>query len=194
VTGGSGLKSSAETAAPLAALPAPWRIGVAVLGVAVMAASSWIDVPMYPVPMTLQTLAVMVIAGLCGGGLGGLIVAVWLVLGAIGAPVYAGGESGVEALSGPTGGYLGGMLLVAVACGRLMERTRWRGWAPTLGVCALGHVLVLGLGWARLAQMIGVVEAWTSGVAPFLVGAAVKTVAAVVLIRLVERVLRPRAA
>ena len=62
-----------------------------------------------------------------------------------------------------------------------------------LGVCALGHVLVLGLGWARLAQMIGAGEAWSSGVEPFLVGAAVKTVAAAVLIKLVERLLAPRA-
>jgi biotin transport system substrate-specific component len=191
------LKASLDTAAPLAALPLPWRLGVAVLGVALMSASSWLDVPMYPVPMTLQTLAVMVIAGLCGGGLGGLIVAAWLAVGAVGAPVFAGGESGVEALAGPTGGYLGGMLLAAVACGRLMERARWRGWGSMLAVCALGHAMVLGMGWARLAQMIGAGEAWSSGVAPFLVGAAVKSVAAVALIKLADRVLtrettRPR--
>jgi biotin transport system substrate-specific component len=184
------LKSSLETAAPLAVLPLPWRAGTAVLGVALMSASSWVDVPMYPVPMTLQTLAVLVIAGLCGGGLGGLIVAAWLVVGAAGAPVYAGGESGVDALAGPTGGYLGGMLLAAVVCGRLMDRARWRGWGRMLGVCALGHALVLGVGWARLAQMIGAGEAWSTGVAPFLVGAAVKTVAAVAIIKLAERLLR----
>jgi biotin transport system substrate-specific component len=188
------LRSSLGSAAPLAALPLPWRVGVAVAGVALMSASSWIDAPMYPVPMTLQTLAVMVIAGLCGGGLGGLIVAVWLALGAVGAPVYAGGESGVDALSGPTGGYLGGFLLAAVACGRLMDKPRWRGWGAMLGVCAVGHVLVLGVGWARLAQMIGAGEAWSSGVAPFLVGAAVKSVAAVALIKLAERLLAPRVA
>ena len=118
-----------------------------------------------------------------------MIVAAWLVVGAVGAPVYAGGDSGVDALSGPTGGYLGGMLLAAVACGRLMDLPRWRGWVAMLGVCALGHVMVLGVGWARLAQMIGAGEAWSSGVEPFLVGAAVKTVAAVVLIKLAERLL-----
>jgi biotin transport system substrate-specific component len=187
------LKSSLQSAAPLAALPLLWRVGVVVLGVALMSASSWIDVPMYPVPMTLQTLAVLVIAGLCGGGLGGLIVAAWLALGATGAPVYAGGESGVDALSGPMGGYLGGFLLAVVACGRLIDLPRWRGWGAMLGVCALGHMVVLGLGWARLAQMIGAGEAWSGGVAPFLVGAAVKTVAAVAIIKLVERLLRPPA-
>jgi biotin transport system substrate-specific component len=184
------LKSSLQSAAPLAALPLLWRAGVVALGVALMSASSWIDVPMYPVPMTLQTLAVLVIAGLCGGGLGGLIVVAWLALGAVGAPVYAGGESGVEALSGPTGGYLGGFLLAAVACGRLMDLPRWRGWSAMLSACALGHVVVLGLGWARLAQMIGAGEAWSGGVAPFLVGALVKTAAAVALIKLVERMAR----
>jgi biotin transport system substrate-specific component len=67
-----------------------------------------------------------------------------------------------------------------------------RGWVAMTGLFVFAHVLVLAMGWARLQLMMGTTAAWESGVAPFLIGAAVKSLLAVVVVKLVERVL-PRA-
>ena len=79
-------------------------------GVAVLAISAHIKVPFYPVPITMQTLVVMLIGFTYGIRLGSSTVLVYLALGAIGAPVFAGG-AGLAYMSGPTGGYLFGFLV-----------------------------------------------------------------------------------
>ncbi|HEY9216606.1 MAG TPA: biotin transporter BioY, partial [Phenylobacterium sp.] len=109
------------TAAPVRALldrrPFAWRIGAVLLGSWLLAASSWVEAPMYPVPMTMQTYALLVIAGLAGMRLAGEIVMVWLMQAAIGLPVLAGGAGGVAHLLGPTGGYLIGFVMAATLVG-----------------------------------------------------------------------------
>ena len=86
----------------LADRPLILRVGVVLLGSWLLAASSWAEIPMVPVPMTLQTYALFTIAGLAGGRLALEIVIVWLAQAAIGLPVLAGGAGGIEALTGPT--------------------------------------------------------------------------------------------
>ena len=102
------LTVTAPIKAPLDALLAgralAWRVGAVLVGSWLLAASSWAEVAMYPVPMTLQTYALLVIAGLSGLRLSLEIVFVWLAQAAMGLPVLAGGASGIEALIGPTGG------------------------------------------------------------------------------------------
>lgn len=154
-----------------------------------LAASSWADIPMYPVPMTLQTFAVCFLAGLCGARLGLAMVVVWYAQAALGLPLLAGGGGGIDAFGGPTTGYLGGFVLAMLVCGRLAGNPMMRGWLAMTGLFVLGHALILGLGWARLAVLVGATDAWTGGVAPFLVGAVVKAVLAAVAVKLIERAL-----
>jgi biotin transport system substrate-specific component len=163
---------------------------VAVLaGSWLLAASSWADIPMYPVPMTLQTFAICVVAGLCGARLALAMVIVWFAQAALGLPLLAGGEGGIDAFGGPTAGYLGGFVLAAGVCGRLAENPMMRGWIATTGLFVFAHLLILGLGWARLQLMMGTTAAWEGGVAPFLLGAVAKSVAAAVVVKLIEHVL-----
>src|SRR5687768_8786323 len=112
-------------AAPVRALlanrPIAWRVGVVLVGSWLLAASSWIEAPMYPVPMTMQTFAVLLIAGLAGARLAGEITFAWLAQAAIGMPVLAGGAGGLAYFAGPTGGYLAGFLAAAVLVGWIAE-------------------------------------------------------------------------
>jgi biotin transport system substrate-specific component len=181
-----------KPAAPLARLlsnrPRILRVGVVLLGSWLLAASSWAQVPMVPVPMTLQTYALFVIAGLAGARLALEIVIVWLAQAAIGLPVLAGGASGIEALTGPTAGYLAGMLLAAPMAGRIAQRDRR--WFALLGAFISGHMVVLVLGWAWLATKIGADQAFIEGSAPFFLGALVKSLAAAATVWLATRRLK----
>lgn len=95
------------------------------LMVALMAICAWITLPIGPVPFTMQTFAVFAALGLLGGRRGTLAVVVYLLLGAVGLPVFSGFNSGLSALLGPTGGYLVGFLVSA-----LLYWAITAGWAP----------------------------------------------------------------
>jgi biotin transport system substrate-specific component len=170
----------------LAERPAAWRIGAVLIGSWVIAASSWISAPMYPVPMTMQTFAVLLVAGMAGARLGFAIVATWLTQAALGLPFLADGAGGLDAFSGPTAGYLAGFALAAFVCGWLTEQPQLRAWAPMLVVFLVGHALILACGWGRLALLIGAESAFASGGEPFLIGAALKSVLAVAVVKLAE--------
>ncbi len=177
-------------AAPLRAFlaerPAIWRFAAVLAGSWVMAASSWISAPMYPVPMTMQTFAVLLVAGLAGARLGLAIVVTWLAQAATGLPFLADGAGGLDAFTGPTAGYLAGFAVAAVLCGWLAEMPRLRGWLPMLGAFLLGHALILALGWGRLAAMIGAMPAFEAGVAPFIPGSLLTSFLAVAAVNLAE--------
>lgn len=162
-----------------------WRVGVVLLGSWLLAAASWAEIPMVPVPMTLQTYALFVIAALAGRYLAAAIVVVWLFQAAIGFPVLAGGAGGLDAVTGPTIGFLAGMLAAAPIIGGFAE-TR-RSWIALTAMFLVGHALVLGLGWAGLVLSgLQPANAFTGGVAPFLAGAAVKSVAAALTVKLAQ--------
>jgi biotin transport system substrate-specific component len=169
----------------LADRPRMLRVGVVLLGSWLLAASSWAEIPMVPVPMTLQTYALFVIAALAGRYLATAIVVVWLFQAAIGFPVLAGGAGGLQAVLGPTIGFLAGMLAAAPIIGGFAE-TR-RGWIALTLIFLLGHALVLGLGWAGLALSgLDPKAALAGGVLPFLPGAVVKSVAAALTVTLAQ--------
>ena len=86
------------------------------LGAAFIAICAWLTIP-GPVPFTMQTLAVLTVAGLLGMGKGCAAVGVYLLLGAVGVPVFSGFRGGVQALVGPTGGYLIGYVPYAIFSG-----------------------------------------------------------------------------
>lgn len=180
--------SAAPLAAALSKRGWPWTVAAVLVGSWVLAASSWVSAPMYPVPMTLQTFAIFVAAGLCGARLSLAMVVLWFAQAALGLPLLADGESGIAPFGGPTAGYLGGFVLAAGVVGRLAENPMMRGGLAMTLLFMAGHALILGLGWARLALLIGPVDAWVDGVAPFLVGAALKSVLAAVTVKVVERI------
>jgi len=172
--------------AVLADRPATWGIAAVLAGSFLIAASSWISAPMYPVPMTLQTLAVLFLAGLAGARLAAASVVTWLALAAIGLPLLADGAGGLDHFSGPTAGYLAGMVIAAFVCGWLTEKPVMRGWIAMSLVFLAGHAIILGAGWMRLSVLIGGELAWEDGVAPFLIGMVLKSALAVVLVKLAE--------
>lgn len=188
--GGEGGMTTQVHVAPLRAYLAGrrtvWHLGAVLIGSWLIAASSWISTPMYPVPMTLQTLAVLVTAGLSGARLGLAIVMTWLAQAALGLPFLADGAGGLEAFSGPTAGYLAGFALAAFVCGWLAERPQLRLRVPMLVVFLFGHALILACGWGRLSMLIGAEPALASGVWPFLAGGVVKSVLAVAAVKLAE--------
>lgn len=145
-------------------------------GTAVLAASSYVSIPMQPVPVSLQTFAVLMVGALYGWRLGGLTVLAWLLEAAVGMPVLAGGKGGLAHFFGPTAGYLLAFPLGAVLMGWLAARG-WDGAHPLRAFWAmlLCTTLILLLGGAWLGAMIGAAKGWQLGVAPFLVGDVVKS-------------------
>jgi biotin transport system substrate-specific component len=161
-----------------------------VLGSLALAASSWVEAPMWPVPITLQTYAVCVIGALFGARLGALTVALYLLEGAIGLPVLAGGAGGFAHLLGPTGGYLIGFLFAAPFAGALVERGFGKSFVALLGVMVLAHIVIFAFGVLQLQLFVGWVAAWSGGVAPFLIGTVIKTIAAAATVRAAAPLLR----
>ena len=166
----------------LAERPLWLRVGVVLAGSWVMAAASWASIPMAPVPMTLQTLALFVITGVSGPRLAFEIVLVWLLQAAIGLPLLSGGAAGLHAFTGPSSGFLAGMLAAAPWSAWLAER--FPGFVRITAIFLLGHALVLLCGWAWLAIGGDPASAFAGGVLPFLPGAAVKSVAAALIVTL----------
>ncbi|MET0575023.1 MAG: biotin transporter BioY [Mesorhizobium sp.] len=160
------------------------------LGSLFLAASSWIEVPMYPVPMTMQTFAVTLIGALYGWRLGTITVLAWLGEAALGFPVLAGGAGGLAHFAGPTGGYLVAFPLAAAMVGWLAER----GWTSNgnllrnVAAMLIGGAFILAFGGAWLAVMIGAAGAWTHGVEPFIVGGILKAVLATVSVEATRRI------
>lgn len=174
--------------------PLLWQTAAVAFGTVVLALSSYIEVPMLPVPITMQTLAVTLIGALYGWRLGAITVIAWLIEGAMGLPVLAGGGAGAHHFVGPTAGYLFAFPLSAVVTGWLAEKG-WNGNRPVLAFVSmlLGNLVCLGFGGAWLAVMIGTKEAFMSGVLPFLVGALLKSGLAAALLYAMRGKLRAAA-
>lgn len=156
--------------------PLAWQAGAVIVGSLLLALSSQIKVPMYPVPMTMQTFAVTLIGALYGWRLGAATVIAWLLQGAAGLPVFAGASGGAAYFAGPTAGYLLAFPFAAALTGWLAERG-WNGgrlWLAFLSMLA-GNALSLLIGVAWLGAMIGLPKAIAVGATPFLLGAVLKS-------------------
>lgn len=154
----------------------PRQIAMVAAGSAVLTLSSYIAVPMVPVPITMQTLAVTMVGALMGRRLGAVTVLAWLAQAMAGLPVLAGGAGGIHHFAGPTAGYLVAFPIMAWMMGALVERG-WDGRKPWWAFAAMlaANLLCLALGGAWLAGMVGPSQAIALGVAPFLVGAVLKS-------------------
>ena len=165
-----------------------WKAGAVLFGSLFLALSSRIEVPMVPVPITMQTFAVTLIGALYGWRLGATTVLAWLGAAAMGLPLLASGKFGLAPFVGPTAGYLFAFPVAAMLTGWLAERG-WNG--SRMGLAGLsmllGNLLCLVLGGLWLASLIGAEKAIALGVTPFLLGAVLKSVLGAMVLRLMTR-------
>jgi biotin transport system substrate-specific component len=156
---------------------------LALVGNVLLYLSAKAQVPLWPVPISMQTFVVLVLGMAYGWKLGGATVLLYLAEGAFGLPVFANTPErgiGIPYMLGPTGGFLAGFLLGAVICGWLAERGWDRSLWRTAVAIALGHVVILALGWAWLTNLTGSpMKAYAGGVAPFYLATVYKTALAV---------------
>lgn len=161
-------------------------------GSAVLALLSQVEVPIGPVPITLQTLGVLLIGALYGPRLGMLTIGAYLAEGAAGLPVFAGGAGGWLVLVGPTAGYLWGFLLVVAVVGWITEQDRFDRVIRTAVAMVLGSVVVYVPGLVVLNQFVSPWEATVAaGLVPFLLGDALKLALAFAIVTGASRLLPP---
>jgi len=147
------------------------------------AAGAYIMVPIPPVPITLQTLFLYLAGALLGGRLALLSQVVYLLLGIIGLPVFAGGKAGFGVLFGPTGGYLIGFVAAAYVVGKWNEMVKRPSFLTVLLSMIAGTIpiYVLGVLQLSLVAKLDLVKAVSVGMLPFLIGDGVKIVIAALL-------------
>ncbi|NIA70611.1 biotin transporter BioY [Pelagibius litoralis] len=170
-----------------------FKLTAVIAGSLLLALSSKLQVPFWPVPMTMQTLVVLTIGMALGPRLALATLGLYLLQGAVGLPVFAGTPEkglGLAYMTGPTGGYLAGFVIAAVLVGKLAER-RWdRHPLTTAAAMLAGMAVIYALGAAWLAGFIGIEKAVQFGVLPFLLADAVKIMLATALIPLAWRAVR----
>ena len=165
----------ATLAAHLQATSAPTRVLLVVLASLLLTLSAKVQVPFWPVPMTMQTGVVLLLALTMGPRLALATIALYLAQGALGLPVFAGTPAkgiGLAYMAGPTGGYMVGWLLAAAFVG--WAASRWRHPAVLFAACLVGVALNYAPGVAWLAQFVGTEQALAAGAVPFLLGDVVK--------------------
>lgn len=137
-----------------------------------------IPLPFTPVPITGQTLGVLLVGAGLGSRRGAGSLALYLVWGILGLPVFTGWSSGIAHLAGPTGGYLVGFILAAFVTGWLCERKLDRRWTTALLPFLAGEAIIYLFGVTWLASFIGARQALVAGLWPFLPGDVLKLVLA----------------
>lgn len=172
----------------------PLNVAIAVvLGVCLLTVSAKIQVPFWPVPMTMQTLVVFMLGMAYGSRLGVATVLAYLLVGAAGFPVFAGTPErgiGLAYMMGPTGGFLMGFLVAAWVTGVLAER----GWDRSIVWCALamlvGTVVLYVVGLAALMPVTGFWRAIDVGLLPFVASSTLKVGLGAVAMPLIWRLVR----
>ena len=158
---------------------------------ALMAAGAYIAIPVGPVPIVLQSLFIMLAGLLLGPRWGTASVGLYLLAGAFGLPVFAGGSGGLARFAGPTGGYLVGFLPAVYLIGRISRQNRRRAFWDVLAM-VLGTAVIYALGatWLKVWTQLSFEKALATGVLPFLIGDALKIAAAVPITRALRPVVR----
>ncbi len=144
--------------------------------VALIAAGSWISIPLPPVPLTLQTLFVL-LSGVVMKRYAVIPVALYVLLGTAGFPVFHNGTAGLGVLLGPTGGFLAGFVPAALIAGLAYEHESPKSRVAGL-IAATCVTYVFGVAWLVFSASLSLPQAILVGVAPFVVGAVVKVAAA----------------
>lgn len=156
------------------------------LAAAIIAVCSWIKIPVGPIPFTLQTMAVCLIAGLFGWKRGTFATVIYICLGAVGVPVFSGFTAGLGVLAGPTGGYIVGFIFTAIIVGLVSDKTKGKLWCIVLAmILGIAVCYAFGSAWFYIYKLssepmsIGAVLG--ACVVPFLLPDAAKIVVAAIL-------------
>lgn len=153
--------------------------GIALLA---LSAQAGFPLPFSPVPVTLQTLVVLWLASAFGVRRGGITIAGYLLVGAVGMPVFTQWSGGLLKLAGPTGGYLVGFLLAGILVGWLAQKG-WDRRIPTaFAAMVLGNLVIYALGLAWLSRFVPTEGLLAAGLYPFVVGDVFKIVLAALLL------------
>ena len=159
------------------------NIALTIGAAALITLSAKVQVPFWPVPMTLQTLAVLMIGATFGAWMAGATLLAYLAQGAAGLPVFANGASTL-ALVGPTAGFLYGFVGMAFLAGLAVEKGLARGMVSTalVGMVISIALYIPGLAWPAAVLGKTMPELWTYWMSPFLLGDALKAVLAAMVV------------
>lgn len=160
---------------------------------ALTAAGAFIVIPLPPVPMTAQTFFMNVAALLLGGTLGALSQLIYIMLGVVGIPVFAGGKAGLGVLFGPTGGYLAGFVIAAFVVGTLNRLKNNPGifWHVFSMLTGMLLIYLMGISWLSFTANMSFQKALAVGALPFIPGDLLKiALAALVSFKLKNRIKR----
>ena len=160
-----------------------------IFGSFLLAVSSKVQVPFWPVPMTMQTFVVFLIGMSYGWRLSFFTLFVYIIEGALGLPVFATG-AGLAYLMGPTAGYIYGMLLAAIVIGFLSEKGFSNTYFMSLISLLIGSVIIFTLGVGYLGSIIGYDKAINFGLLPFIPSELFKIALAVALIPLLSKFIK----
>jgi biotin transport system substrate-specific component len=161
------------------------KLVYAALFAALTAVSAWVTIPLPYVPITLQTFFVILSGGALGAYFGALSMVVYLLLGFMGLPVFARGQSGLGVLAGPTGGYLIGFVLCAIVTGLIVKLRKNPGLLWYMMAMAAGTLAIYGCGLAQLTLVLHMPfeTAFIIGVLAFVPGDIIKVIIAAFVAR-----------
>lgn len=147
---------------------------------ALTAVGAFISIPIYPVPLTLQTLFTLLAAMTLGSVMGASSQIIYVLLGVVGLPVFAGFKAGIGILFGPTGGFLFGFIISAYVIGKIIELKKEKNIFYYFLAGLLGTVIIyiIGITQLSLVTSIGAKKAITVGMFPFVPGDILKIIAA----------------
>ena len=156
---------------------------------ALTAAGAYLSIPIGPVPINLQTLFVLLAGLLLGRRWGAAGIGVYLLAGAIGFPVFAGGTGGIGKIIGPTGGYLIGFFFAVYIIGLISEIKRSVAMDLLAMIAGTLIIYVFGVAWLMVVTNMNLDKALAAGLFPFLPGDGLKIVAAFFLARTIRPVM-----
>lgn len=141
---------------------------------------AFISIPLYPVPLTLQTLFTLLAAMTLGSAMGMLSQIIYVMLGVIGLPVFAGFKTGIGILFGPTGGFLFGFIISAYIIGKIIELKKEKNFFYYFLAGIIGTIIlyIIGITQLSLVTDMGIKKALMAGMLPFLPGDILKIIAA----------------
>lgn len=153
-----------------------------VIGANLIALFAQISVPMYPVPITGQTLALTVVGFALGRKAATAAVVLYLLEGVAGLPVFANFSSGIQALFGPSGGYLIGFIPTAYVLGYFSDKGVLNSFVKSFGVAMLATVITFAFGLTQLSFFVPADKVLEFGLYPFILGGVIKAFLASVLV------------
>lgn len=156
-------------------------IGI-ITGITLTALSAFVRIPLpfTPIPLTLQTMVVLLLGAALGKKYGAITQASYVLIGILGAPIFTGASFGLMHLAGPTGGYLIGFIAATYLVGKLIPKANPVSYIQILGAMLVGSIVILLLGTIQLSILMHLSwnQAFIAGFLPFIPGDVVKSIIA----------------